>query len=211
MGYSSDSEPGRLPSERAVWIAQHMLPLEPALRRWLKSRRFRGVDLDDVVQETYAVMAGLESVDTIRNVGAYVFSVAQSLIHRQLRRSQIVQITTLADIDRLGRADDVPSQESRLEHREELQRLADAIGQLPDRARAVFMLRKVEDLPQRQVAQRLGLSEGAVEKQLARSINILIRALGRGGDQGPSGSTGESNSKVEHQGHGSEGDRRRNR
>ncbi len=201
----------RLSNQRADWLAEQVLPLEPGLRRWLKSRRFRGVDIDDVVQETYAVMAALESIDAIRNVQSYVFSVAYSIIKRQLRRSQIVQITSWADMDSLGQVDEQPSQEVQVQDREALQQLAETIATLPDRTRAVFIMRKVEGIPQRQVAERLGMSEGAVEKRLARSLIFLMHMLGRGGDQGSGASTGERDGKVERQGHEATGDRRRNR
>jgi RNA polymerase sigma-70 factor (ECF subfamily) len=178
----------RVSHERAAWLAVNVLPHEAALRSWLKAKRFRGIDLDDVVQETYAIMAGLESVDAIRNVRNYMFSVAISVIKHQLRRSRIVTISTLADMDSLSLAHDAPSQESELEDRQELQRLAEAIPHLPDRCRQVFMLRKIDGLPQRDVALKLGVSEGTVEKQLARSINILMQVLGRGRKDAPGAS-----------------------
>jgi RNA polymerase sigma-70 factor (ECF subfamily) len=178
----------RVTDDRAGWLAQHVLPHESNLRNWLKAKRFRGIDLDDVVQETYAILAGLESVEGIRNVRNYMFSVAASVIKHQLRRSRIVQIGALADMDSLLIANDRPAPDTEVEDRQELQRLAEAIPHLPDRCRQVFMLRKIDGLPQRDVALKLGVSEGTVEKQLARSINILMRVLGRGGKP-PSGAS----------------------
>ena len=34
-----------------AWVARHVLPAEPSLRRWLRGA-FPGCDVDDVVQET---------------------------------------------------------------------------------------------------------------------------------------------------------------
>ncbi|MBC7168934.1 MAG: RNA polymerase subunit sigma-24, partial [Phenylobacterium sp.] len=52
---------GLVSKERAVWLAQRILPHEPALRAWL-SRRTAGLEVDDIVQETYAILAGLGEV-----------------------------------------------------------------------------------------------------------------------------------------------------
>jgi RNA polymerase sigma-70 factor (ECF subfamily) len=168
--------------ERALWLARNALPHEPALRRWLAGKRLRGIDLDDIIQETYAILAGLESVDAIRNAKAYMFQTAYSVILAQVRRAQIVSISTIDDIGQLADADGAPSPETVVSDRQELQRLADAIAALPDRCREVFVLRKIYGLQQRDVAQRLGVSEGTVEKQLHRGLNLVIAMFGRGGN-----------------------------
>lgn len=168
--------------ERAVWLARNILPHEPALRRWLAGKRLRGIDLDDIIQETYAILAGLESVDAIRNAKAYMFQTAYSVILAQVRRAQIISISTIDDIGQLAAEDGAPSAETIVSDRQELQRLADAIASLPVRCREVFVLRKVHGLPQRDVATRLGVSEGTVEKQLHKGLKILVSMFGRGGN-----------------------------
>ena len=141
-----------------------------------------GIDLDDIIQETYAILAALESVDVIRNAKAYMFQTAYSVILAQVRRAQIVSISTINYIGQLADADGAPSPETVVSDRQELQRLADAIAALPDRCREVFVLRKIHGLQQRDVAQRLGVSEGTVEKQLHRGLNLVIAMFGRGGN-----------------------------
>ena len=42
------------PSADHRWFDDHVLPHEPLLRAWLRSRFPRGVDLDDLVQESFA-------------------------------------------------------------------------------------------------------------------------------------------------------------
>ncbi len=168
--------------ERALWLARHALPHEPALRRWLAGKRLRGIDLDDIVQETYAILASLESVEAIRNAKAYMFQTAYSVILAQVRRAQIISISTIDDIGQLADEEGTPSPETVVSDRQELQRLADAIGTLPARCREVFVLRKIHGLPQREVAQRLGVTEGTVEKQLHRGLKILTALFSRGGN-----------------------------
>lgn len=168
--------------ERALWLARNALPHEPALRRWLAGKRLRGIDLDDIVQETYAILASLEGVENIRNAKAYMFQTAYSVILAQVRRAQIISISTIDDIGQLAEEDGTPSPERVVSDRQELQLLADAIASLPPRSREVFVLRKIHGLQQRDVAQRLGVSEGTVEKQLQRAVKILTSLFGRGGN-----------------------------
>lgn len=171
----------RITSERAKWLADHVLPHEPSLRSWLASKRLHGIDTDDIVQETYALLAGLESVDAIRHVKAYMFKTAYSVILGQVRRANIVSISTIDDIGQLAGADEAPLPDIQVSDRQELQRLSEAIASLPPRRREVFVLRKIHGLKQHEVAQKLGVSVGTVEKQMQKSLNALMAVLGRGG------------------------------
>jgi RNA polymerase sigma factor (sigma-70 family) len=204
----------RISDERAVWLARHVLPHEASLRGWLGSRQWRGVDVDDVVQETYAILAGLESVADIRNVRNYIFSVANSVILGQLRRARIVSISTVENIERMAGADLTPSPEIEVGDRQELERLAIAIAGLPPRCREVFVLRKIRGLSQREVAVKLGVSEGTIEKQIHHGLKILINALGRGGQGSAKSSIARSDHgrvEAEQEQYGPAGDSRRNR
>jgi RNA polymerase sigma factor (sigma-70 family) len=168
--------------DRAVWLAREVFPHEPALRGWLRHNRIIESDIDDVVQETYAILAGRESVQEIRNAKAYAFQVARSVILMNMRRSRIVSIRQIADVDLLGAISDVPSLECQVADRDELSRIAQAIAQLPSRVRETFILRRIEDLSQREIAKRLGISENTVEKNMGKAIRILMDLFGRGGN-----------------------------
>jgi len=167
--------------ERAIWLARHVLPVEPALRGWLAKRPKSGLDIDDIVQETYAVLAGLDQVDHIQNPRTYTFQVAKSVILQALRRSQVVAFQTLAEVDGLEPPDDQPSPEQIVGDRQELARTAALIAGLPARCREAFTLRKVAGLSQRDVAHRMGVSENTVEKHVGKAIGLLMIAMGRGG------------------------------
>ncbi len=144
-----------------------MLPNEPALRRWL-ARLAPDVDPDDVVQETYAKIA--RDFASVQSGRAYMFTVARNVVVESLRRKRIVRIVAIADLDALPVSDPADVQEQGLIGREELALLQAAIADLPEKRRQVLMLRKIDGLSQREVAQRLGLSESTVEKHVAAGI-----------------------------------------
>lgn len=174
---------GRISSERAIWLARHVIPHEPALRAWLRNRPLAGLEIDDIVQETYARLIAVESVEGVRNPKTYAFQAAYSVMMTHARRSRVIAFQTVADIDQLGALADEPSPEHRVADRDELQRLGEAIASLPARVRDVFTLRRVEGLPQREVARRLGLSESTVEKHMSRGFYLLTARFARGGNQ----------------------------
>lgn len=167
--------------DRARWLLRNVLPHEPALRGWLSRRALPGLDADDIIQEAYSVLAELESVDTIRYPRAYLFQVARSVITRHVRRTRIVPIHAVDDLDRFDFPDDAASPEQVAIDRDELRRLAHAIAAMPLKTREAFILRRVEGLPQREIAAQMGISENTVETHISRGIRFLIDWFGRGG------------------------------
>ncbi|MBL8267506.1 RNA polymerase sigma factor [Steroidobacter sp.] len=169
-----------LSSERRAWLVKNVLPNEPALRTWLARRKVAGLDVDDVVQETYATLAELESVAHIVNPRTYAFSIAHSIILQHVRHRRVVSLASLAEWERLrvGTDEDL-SAERRVSDHEELQLIAERIGSLPEKCRQAFSLRKVDGLTQKEVAQRMGVSEGTVEKHIGKALRILAATVGR--------------------------------
>lgn len=103
----------------------------------------------------------------MRNPKTYAFQSAYSVLITHVRRSRVTAFQTVSDIDQLGAIADEPSPEHRVADRDELQHLGEAIAALPPQVREVFTLRKVESLPQRKVAHRLGISESTFEKHMS--------------------------------------------
>jgi RNA polymerase sigma-70 factor (ECF subfamily) len=64
--------------------------------------------------------------------------------------------------------------------RQELRMLEQAISALPEGCRTVLLLRKVELLSHREIADRLGIAVSTVEKQHARALRLLRAALPQG-------------------------------
>jgi RNA polymerase sigma-70 factor (ECF subfamily) len=178
---------------RAAWLGRHVLPLEAELRGWLRNRKTRGLEIDDIIQETYSRLLTIESVEHIRNVRAYTFQIAGSVLIDYLRRLKVVSITPVADIERLQLASEIASPETQVIDRDELARLTHAIVALPVRVREVFVLRRIYGVPQQQVARKLDIAESTVEKHMGRAYLLLMKAFGYGGRPPPDSSIGLSN------------------
>lgn len=185
-----------IPHKRALWISQNLLPCEPALRQWLRRYGHIGLEIDDIVQEAYARIAALETVENVRNPKNYFFQTAHSIVVAHLRHSNVVSIRAISDIDSLGIAIDEFSPERRLGARDDLHKLAEAIDTLPKPCRDVLVLRRVAGFSQREVAARLGITESVVEHRMAKVIKFLMDSFGRGGKTVPQTSMRMKTSKL---------------
>jgi RNA polymerase sigma factor (sigma-70 family) len=166
--------------ERTRWFMHHILPHEPALRNWLSRRST--YDVEDIVQESYAVLAERERVDDILNPRAYLFQVAHSLVVRNIRRARIVPIHAVEDLGLLDFADEAATPEQSAIAHDDLRQLARVIASMPGQTREAFVLRRIRGIPQREIASRMGLSENTVEKHIARGLRWLEDWYASGGN-----------------------------
>jgi len=158
------------------WVAINVLPLEPAVRAWLSRVRVSQEDAEDLIQEAYCLLAGLDSVDHILRPDAYFFSTVRNLLRRRLRRATVVPITAVAELEEFR--DDRPSPEREVGGRRDYDRVRAIIATLPEPCRRVVELRRIEGVPQRQIAQALGISEGMVEWHVHRGIQAVLKHFG---------------------------------
>ncbi len=163
---------------RYRWIAANILPHEPELRGWLRRRLggFYENDVDDLVQEAFARIWAADFA-AIRTGRAYLFATVRHLLAEYARRSRIVPIELLGDIDSLNLLSEEPGPERRVGARQELEGLEAIAAMLPPQCRRVFELLKFEGLSHRQVAEHLGLSEKTVENHLTRALARIGDAL----------------------------------
>ncbi|WP_395945679.1 RNA polymerase sigma factor [Brevundimonas sp.] len=183
--------------DRNRWLAAEVLPHEEALRAWLKG--FGGAasaEVDDLIQETYAVLAMRSTVTDIVDGRAYAFQVARSLLLRSVRRAKIVSIHAVADIGELETPDMAPSPFQHVAGREDLRQVMEVIAAMPPQTRRAFELRRLHGLSQRDIARRIGVSENTVEKHIGRGIRLLMEKFGRGGKHPRAASTHQETDRT---------------
>jgi RNA polymerase sigma factor (sigma-70 family) len=165
------------PSDRSQWIAARILPLEAEIRRWLRRIVPRGVESDDVIQEAYGILWKLDDVAHIRDPRTYFYQVVKRVVFDQARKENLVAMGASLDVESLSWLEEGFTPERILSGREELDRLYRAITRLAEPARTIFIMRKIENLPQRVIAERLGVSEHTVENHVARGLRVILLQL----------------------------------
>ena len=174
-------------SELDAWFIREVLPLEAALMRFLRRNWREESDLSDLRQEIYVRVYDAARHGVPRQAKPFVFSTARNLLIDRARRSRIISIETVADLDASIVIEGEASPERQAIARDELRHLQAALEQLPLRCRQVVVMRKIEGISQREVAVRLGITEDTVEKQVAKGVRMLANILNGGdaGDQQP--------------------------
>jgi RNA polymerase sigma-70 factor (ECF subfamily) len=97
---------------------------------------------------------------------------------RHQRSSPIEPVTDLAELRVL---DSRPDAADATCSREEILLLADAIDSLPARCREIFILRKIKQVPQKEIASILGISVQTVQVQVLRGMKRCEKFLARRG------------------------------
>jgi RNA polymerase sigma-70 factor (ECF subfamily) len=166
------------PDQLIGWVGRHILPHERQLRRWLRAA-FPTIDVDDVVQEAYCRIAAIGYVGHIDDPRQYLFRTARNVVLEQIRRTRVVRIDAASGLAELRDAvlEDTASPERVVAARMALARIEELINMLPERARQVFRMRKIEGMPQRDIAQQLGLTENIVENEVARGLRRILDAM----------------------------------
>lgn len=163
----------------AAWFAAYVLPHEPMLRAWLRSRFPSEADLDDVIQDAYVRLLRARASGNVASPKAFLFAVARNLAHDRVRHRHVARAEPLVEMEALAVLEESDGIPETIAHNQELELLTEAIQSLPDRCRQIFTLRKVYGLPQAEIAARLGLSENTVSAQLTigvkRCMEFMLR------------------------------------
>jgi RNA polymerase sigma-70 factor (ECF subfamily) len=160
------------------WFVQEVLPLEPMLTGFLRRNCREADDIVDLRQDVYVRVYEAAEAGPLENTKAFVFAVARNLLIDRARHSQVAAIVAVAPSGDLPDYVDELCPERHAMGRQDIESLQQAFSDLPPRCREVVELRKIAGLSQRDVATRLGITEGTVEKQIAKGIQFLSATLG---------------------------------
>lgn len=161
-------------AEQARWFAEEVRPHEPGLRAWLRARFPALTDIDDVVHDAYMRLLRAKSEGRVGNTKPYLYTTARNAALDRFRHAQVVPMERITEMGALPVLDTERNGAEHASHDEELGLLAEAIRALPERCREVLVLRKLHGLSQREIAQRLGITENTVAAQAALGVRRCI-------------------------------------
>jgi len=141
----------------------------------LLARRVGPDHAPDIVQEAFLRVMHRNMTEEIADPPAYLRRTAVNLAMDFSRRRRLETKLFVAD------PHDAPSEDADAEQRLEADRrsrlLAEAIATLPPKCREVFVLRMHEDVPQDEIARRLGISRNMVDRHLRIAIRRCRSAV----------------------------------
>ena len=152
----------QIPHNREFWAG--------VLKRIAK-RTGGGLDAEDLLHSAYVRLEQYSTGNTVANPAAFLVRTAVNIgidDYRHDRRIYGERRVPLPDReDQAARADEVVAA------KELLSRVVSGINRLPDRTREIFLMHRIDKLEYTEIAHRLGISESAIEKQMAKAMVTL--------------------------------------
>lgn len=161
-------------SSNVATLTELLIRERSALLR--RVQRILGSDggAEDVIQAVWFKARGVDDSQAIDNPRAYLYRLAANLAtdrgRESTRRNRL-----LADHYLWG-PDEVISTEEQAMAQDELQRVLDAAGHLPEPTRTIFRLNRLQGLTQAEIARRLGVSVTTVENHVRTALQRLAWA-----------------------------------
>ena len=150
-------------------------------------------EIEDIVQETYVRVCQVEKQDEIRYPRSFMLKTAKNLALDYVKRAETRLTISNSDNDFDWDLVDIGGSEddtfNRVAANQEFGYFCDAVRLLPLQCRKAFILRKVYGYSQKEIAERLDISENTVEKHVATGIKrctYFMTTLKRGNEL-PSG------------------------
>ena len=150
-------------------ILKAFLENEGAIRRFLAGYTKSAEDIEDFTQETFLRGFAAEMRRDIKEPKAYLFQIAKRVALEKFRKSKRAPMDLLEDS---GGPDLILDEgqamaDEWLDGRRKLALFARAVAHLPPQCRKAFLMRRVDGLQYKQIANRMNITVSAVEKHVA--------------------------------------------
>lgn len=157
---------------------------EPLIRYFLR-RGAPEATAEDLAQDCFTRLFGLQSRDHIENIEAYLFQTASTVLADYVEYVQKRQANKHVAFDLSffeTAATEAPGQDRVLEAKEAISRLKVVLAELKPRTREIFLLNRLDGLSYTQIAVRYGMSNSGVEKQMMEALKHLRKRFADWGE-----------------------------
>jgi RNA polymerase sigma factor (sigma-70 family) len=182
---STSSNPAPRAEQTPVrWFIEEVQPHESALKSWLHARFPWLLEVDDVTQDALLRLWRRQTKANgtpIKSPKALLFAIAHNAVVDLARRRKAVKMESAAEHEFSCTLDENEGVVETVIARQELEFLADAIRQLPNRCRQVITLTKLCGLTEKEIARKLGISDTTVRTHVVRGMERCTEYLHRRG------------------------------
>ncbi len=156
-----------LPSDKGFW--------QTLLRRVTRATRGRQ-DAEDLLHSAYIRLEAYraQNQNKVDNPAAFLVRTAVNIgVDRHRHERHLVDEPVGTHPGALDFGDPGRLPDEVLAARERLRRVKEGLAQLPPRTRDVFLMHRLDGLKYREIADRVGISQSAVEKHIAKAALFL--------------------------------------
>ncbi len=147
-------------------------------------------DIEDIVQEAFIKSYEAQLKQEIRYERTYMLRTVKNLALNHVASAAVQLNDAVENMDALPYDLVGHSLEKNVESKERFIHFCRATDTLSAEVKRVFLLKKVYDMKQKDIAELVGLSESTVEKHVAKGLLLCSRYLAELADDTPS--TGSS-------------------
>jgi RNA polymerase sigma-70 factor (ECF subfamily) len=163
-----------------AWIAARYYA---TVVRFFKRRSRSPEDAVDLAQDTFARLSAAD-LREIRKPASFLFTTALNLLRDRARSARMRQEECNVSAEEAQLVCPAPQADRVLDGEQRLRVLEAALRELSPKCRAVFVLFHFDEMPQRDIADRLGISVSMVEKYVRRALShceMRLQELNREG------------------------------
>jgi RNA polymerase sigma factor (sigma-70 family) len=154
---------------RALEVERLFRDHNDSLIRFLTLRLQSRQEAREVAQEAYVRLLQLDRADIASFVRAYLFRIAGNLaIDRLRRRATELRCDDPELFSKLFTK--TPDPETLALEHERTEQIRSFLQELPDIVRTAFLLFRVEDMDQKSIARRLGITDRMVRNHITRAL-----------------------------------------
>lgn len=156
--------------DRHEWFLNQVFCHRQMLQHYLRKYLNSDEDIEDVIQDTYLRIYGIQDYTAVESPRALLITIAHNLAVELGRRRVSRATEPVADFDALNVSSGNPHLEEQLDARRRFEAFCSAVDSLPPICRRVFVLRKVYKLSQAEISAVLGISQSTIEKHVAKGL-----------------------------------------
>ncbi|MEO8301111.1 MAG: sigma-70 family RNA polymerase sigma factor [Rhizomicrobium sp.] len=138
--------------------------------REVRSRARGRSDPEELLHAAYLRLMRYRAEHVVENVAAFLVRTAVNIGVDNYRHERFIADVSPEDS---GARENSPLQDEVLAARVRLQRVREGLSRLTPRTREVFLMHRLDGLKYREIADRLGISQSAVEKHIAKAALFL--------------------------------------
>ncbi|MFY0672368.1 MAG: sigma-70 family RNA polymerase sigma factor [Bacteroidia bacterium] len=146
----------------------------PGLFRFLTYKTGSETKARDILQDSFAKLWEKCADVLPEKAKSFLFTIANNAFLNEVKREKVrfeyAPITHKSDLD-------IESPEYKMRYDEYKQSLEEAINNLPEGQREVFLLNRVEKHTYKEIAEMLDVSQKAIEKRMSKALQKLKEIL----------------------------------
>ncbi|WP_286232509.1 RNA polymerase sigma factor [Thalassotalea sediminis] len=132
-------------------------------------------EAEDIAQEAFVKLLGLESNGISNYIQAYLYKIATNLSIDKLRRQTRNPVE--ADNNQISQGIHYTSPERSIEHQHALTLVKESLRKLPLKCRQAFVLYKIKGMEYREIAEIMQISESMVRKYVLQAVRSCYQHI----------------------------------